>query len=118
MPILKTLTLSGLCGALAVGAFLSLSSPALAQEEDETEAEETVTAAQCRGNWFDSDATWTCSWTSISANSDNNCVISVSCRVECTALNRCTWRDNTVTVSLDDVLRLRNCTGTLTVGSC
>ena len=119
MPIAKALSFSGLCGALAVGAFLSLSSPAEAQEEGEAAAA-AVTSAQCRSNWSSSDATWTCTWNSFSVNSDNACVISADCRAECTLgiLNKCTYRNNTVTVSLDDVRRLRNCSGVLKVGSC
>ncbi len=118
-------------GIALAAALLLFALPAAGSEDSDSGAvgvviEEPPTAAQCESQWASSAADETCQNESISAE-DGMCRVEAECLwpVMTSSQEENCWLcdvyyavDNDFLGSLDEVARLSNCEGTLTVGSC
>ena len=117
-------------GAALVAALLLFCLPAAASEEESSssQAVPAVTDAQCESKWNESEASDTCSESSIEAEA-SMCRVQADCQVAPVLATvdpgdhdkgkkSSAHQFNNILASLGDVADLHNCSGVLTVGSC
>ncbi len=106
-----------LAAALMLSALPTAASDNNATDAIETTSDEPPTVAECEHQYASSAADDTCRNETITAE-DGMCRIQAECLAPVTAGSGETYYDNDFLGGLYEVVRLSNCGGTLTAGSC